>query len=148
MDNTIKVDVQNNVNVQGASISQGTAMTGQTPGMNWSALSAQLFVGGARKLIGATGNSELASFIRKGGKYAFGMSRILASGGTDVAAIAGMALDIAGDALSKANEVARVLAKMQNDTDMARIKAGLLYLGDTDKITTNWWSGRYKYGRG
>lgn len=145
MDKTIVIDVQNNVNVQGqASITQ----TVEGRGINFGAISSQFLVAGGRKLISATGNTELARFLGESGKYGFAVSRIIASGGTDVTAAAGLALDLAGEALKKATETAKAQAKLQNDVDMARLRAGLLDLSATDKITTNWWSGRYTYGRG
>lgn len=143
----IRIDITNTIAGQ-TSGGVGTPSATGTQGVNWSAISAQFLVTGARKLIGATGNSEIASFMKKGAKYGFGAMRILASGGTDVAAIAGMALDIAGDAISKANEVARKQATMENEIDAARVRAGLLDLSETTRVSENWWSGRYEYGRG
>lgn len=146
MENKIIIDVTNQVQLQAAP--SGETMQPSGAGVNWSAISSQFLVSGARKLVGATGNSQLSGFLRESGKYGFAAMRIIASGGTDIAAIAGMALDIGAEALRKANENARKIAKTENEVDMARIKAGLLDISNTNNITQSWWSGRYRYGRG
>lgn len=142
-DNTIQIDVRNTI-----TNAEQVASTQEQGGLNWSGISAQFAIRAGRQLISATGNTQVSQVLQKATQYGFGVARIIASGGTDVAAMAGLALNLANDAMRKANENARKLAKSQNEIDLARMNAGLLDMSDVTSIKTHWWSGRYKYGRG
>jgi hypothetical protein len=60
--------------------------------------------------------------------------------------IATLALTVSADALDKITDDIRKRAKADNETDNARIKAGLLDISDV-QIKSNWFSGRQTYKR-
>jgi hypothetical protein len=108
------------------------------------AISAQFLVRAGSRLIGATGNSEVSSAISKVAKYGFQTVRALLP--PNPIGIATLALTLGADALDKVTDNIRKQAVADNETDNARIKAGLLDISST-QVKSNWFSGRQTYKR-
>jgi hypothetical protein len=62
-------------------------------------------------------------------------------------AMATLGINLAAEAIQRIVKLEKDKAKKLNEVDNARIKAGLLVIGNS-QITENWITGRYKYGRG
>jgi hypothetical protein len=108
------------------------------------ALDAQFLVRAGTRLISATGNNEVSAAISKVARYGFQVARAVLP--PNPVGIATLALTISADALDKISDDIRKRAKADNDTDNARIKAGLLDVSSTS-IKQNWFSGRQTYKR-
>lgn len=108
------------------------------------ALDAQFLIRASSRIIGATGNNEVSAAISKVARYGFQTVRALLP--PNPVGIATLALTVSADALDKVTDSVRKQAKADNETDNARIKAGLLDITNT-QIKTNWFSGRQTYKR-
>jgi hypothetical protein len=108
------------------------------------ALDAQFLVRAGSRLISATGNNEVSAAISKVARYGFQTVRALLP--PNPVGIATLALTISADVLDKVTDDIRKRAIADNETDNARIKAGLLDISSTN-IKTNWFSGRQTYKR-
>jgi hypothetical protein len=108
------------------------------------ALDAQFLVRAGSRIISATGNNEISAAISKVARYGFQTVRALLP--PNPVGIATLALTVSADALDKVTDELRKKAKADNETDNARIKAGLLDISNV-QIKSNWFSGRQTYKR-
>ena len=108
------------------------------------ALDAQFLLRAGTRLISATGNNEVSAAISKVARYGFQTVRALLP--PNPIGIATLALTVSADALDKVTDELRKKAKADNETDNARIKAGLLDITNV-QIKSNWFSGRQTYKR-
>lgn len=108
------------------------------------ALDAQFLIRAGSRLISATGNNEISSAISKVARYGFQVARAVLP--PNPVGIATLALSVSADALDKITDDIRKRAKADNETDNARIKAGLLDISNT-QVKSNWFSGRQTYKR-
>jgi hypothetical protein len=108
------------------------------------ALDAQFLLRAGTRLISATGNNEVSAAISKVARYGFQTVRALLP--PNPVGIATLALTVSADALDKVTDELRKKAKADNETDNARIKAGLLDITNV-QIKSNWFSGRQTYKR-
>jgi hypothetical protein len=108
------------------------------------ALDAQFLVRAGSRIISATGNNEISAAISKVARYGFQTVRALLP--PNPVGIATLALTVSADALDKVTDELRKKAKADNETDNARIKAGLLDITNV-QIKSNWFSGRQTYKR-
>jgi hypothetical protein len=108
------------------------------------AIDAQLLLRAGTRIISATGNNEISAAISKVARYGFQTVRALLP--PNPVGIATLALTISADVLDKVSDNIRKQAKADNETDNARIKAGLLDISNV-QIKSNWFSGRQTYKR-
>jgi hypothetical protein len=108
------------------------------------ALDAQFLVRAGSRIISSTGNNEVSAAISKVARYGFQTVRALLP--PNPVGIATLALTISADVLDKVSDNIRKQAKADNETDNARIKAGLLDISNV-QIKSNWFSGRQTYKR-
>jgi hypothetical protein len=108
------------------------------------ALDAQFLVRAGSRIISSTGNNEISAAISKVARYGFQTVRALLP--PNPVGIATLALTISADVLDKVSDNIRKQAKADNETDNARIKAGLLDISGV-QIKSNWFSGRQTYKR-
>jgi hypothetical protein len=108
------------------------------------ALDAQFLLRAGSRIISATGNNEISAAISKVARYGFQTVRALLP--PNPVGIATLALTISADVLDKVSDNIRKQAKADNETDNARIKAGLLDISNV-QIKSNWFSGRQTYKR-
>jgi hypothetical protein len=108
------------------------------------ALDAQFLLRAGTRIISSTGNNEISAAISKVARYGFQTVRALLP--PNPVGIATLALTISADAIEKVTDELRKKAKADNETDNARIKAGLLDITDV-QIKSNWFSGRQTYKR-
>jgi hypothetical protein len=108
------------------------------------ALDAQFLLRAGTRIISSTGNNEISAAISKVARYGFQTVRALLP--PNPVGIATLALTISADVLDKVSDNIRKQAKADNETDNARIKAGLLDISDV-QIKSNWFSGRQTYKR-
>ena len=108
------------------------------------ALDAQFLLRAGTRLISATGNNEISAAISKVARYGFQTVRALLP--PNPVGIATLALTISADTLDKVTDEIRKRAKADNETDNARIKAGLLDVTNV-QVKSNWFSGRQTYKR-
>jgi hypothetical protein len=108
------------------------------------ALDAQFLLRAGSRIISATGNNEISAAISKVARYGFQTVRALLP--PNPVGIATLALTVSADALDKITDELRKKAKADNETDNARIKAGLLDISNV-QIKSNWFSGRQTYKR-
>jgi hypothetical protein len=108
------------------------------------ALDAQFLVRAGSRIISSTGNNEVSAAISKVARYGFQTVRALLP--PNPVGIATLALTISADVLEKVTDDIRKKAKADNETDNARIKAGLLDISNV-QIKSNWFSGRQTYKR-
>jgi hypothetical protein len=108
------------------------------------ALDAQFLVRAGSRIISATGNNEVSAAISKVARYGFQTVRALLP--PNPVGIATLALTVSADALDKVTDELRKKAKADNETDNARIKAGLLDITNV-QVKSNWFSGRQTYKR-
>lgn len=100
-----------------------------------------------RKILAATGNENLqqaGQAITQGTKYARLAGRAV---GGDISAMVNIGVDLALRAWTEIQNVKRELATLNNESDIARIQAGLLDVQGVT-ISKSWNSGRYTYTRG
>jgi hypothetical protein len=108
------------------------------------AIDAQFLLRAGTRIISATGNNEISAAISKVARYGFQTVRALLP--PNPIGIATLALTISADAIEKVTDELRKKAKADNETDNARIKAGLLDITNV-QIKSNWFSGRQTYKR-
>jgi hypothetical protein len=108
------------------------------------ALDAQFLLRAGTRIISSTGNNEISAAISKVARYGFQTVRALLP--PNPVGIATLALTISADVLDKVSDNIRKQAKADNETDNARIKAGLLDISNV-QIKSNWFSGRQTYKR-
>jgi hypothetical protein len=108
------------------------------------ALDAQFLLRAGTRIISSTGNNEISAAISKVARYGFQTVRALLP--PNPVGIATLALTISADVLDKVSDDIRKRAKADNETDNARIKAGLLDISNV-QIKSNWFSGRQTYKR-
>jgi hypothetical protein len=108
------------------------------------AIDAQFLLRAGTRIISATGNNEISAAISKVARYGFQTVRALLP--PNPVGIATLALTVSADALDKITDDIRKRAKADNETDNARIKAGLLDISNV-QIKSNWFSGRQTYKR-
>jgi hypothetical protein len=108
------------------------------------AIDAQFLLRAGTRIISATGNNEISAAISKVARYGFQTVRALLP--PNPVGIATLALTISADAIEKVTDELRKKAKADNETDNARIKAGLLDITNV-QIKSNWFSGRQTYKR-
>jgi hypothetical protein len=108
------------------------------------ALDAQFLLRAGTRIISSTGNNEISAAISKVARYGFQTVRALLP--PNPVGIATLALTISADVLDKVSDNIRKQAKADNETDNARIKAGLLDITNV-QIKSNWFSGRQTYKR-
>ena len=108
------------------------------------ALDAQFLLRAGTRIISSTGNNEVSAAISKVARYGFQTVRALLP--PNPVGIATLALTISADVLDKVSDNIRKQAKADNETDNARIKAGLLDISNV-QIKSNWFSGRQTYKR-
>lgn len=143
MPNEIKVEINSTLRLENA---QGQTLDTKAQGQMGNvlgALSAQFLVQGGVKLANSLGNAQLSRALGQGTKFAFLGVQMLSG---NPLAVATLGLNLASEAIKVAMQNKRDMAKMMNEIDNARIKAGLLDIGMSG-VTTNFY-GRYKYGRG
>ena len=143
-DKKIVIEVNNNLKVTSASGQQVQAQT-QKRGDIGSALSAQFLVQGGVRLANSLGNQQLSQVLSEGAKYTFLATKIMT--GANPMALATLGLNLASEAIQRIVKLEKDKAKRLNELDNARIKAGLLVIGNS-QVSENWITGRYKYGRG
>ena len=103
-------------------------------------ISAQMFVESASRIISASGNSELASGLSKASSYAFLGGRVIASGGTDVAALVSLVTKIGADvlqAITESNQSKREAAIKDNNADILRMRSGAFSINANTQISYN-----------
>jgi hypothetical protein len=108
------------------------------------AIDAQFLLRAGTRIISATGNNEISAAISKVARYGFQTVRALLP--PNPIGIATLALTVSADALDKVTDELRKKAKADNETDNARIKAGLLDVTNV-QIKSNWFSSRQTYKR-
>jgi hypothetical protein len=108
------------------------------------AIDAQFLLRAGSRIISATGNNEVSAAISKVARYGFQTARALLP--PNPIGIATLALTISADAIEKVTDNLRKQATADNETDNARIKAGLLDISEV-KIKNNWLTGRQTYRR-
>ena len=108
------------------------------------AIDAQFLLRAGTRIISATGNNEISAAISKVARYGFQTVRALLP--PNPVGIATLALTVSADAIEKVTDELRKKAKADNETDNARIKAGLLDITNV-QIKSNWFSGRQTYKR-
>ena len=108
------------------------------------AIDAQFLLRAGTRIISATGNNEISAAISKVARYGFQTVRALLP--PNPIGIATLALTVSADAIEKVTDELRKKAKADNETDNARIKAGLLDITNV-QIKSNWFSGRQTYRR-
>jgi hypothetical protein len=108
------------------------------------ALDAQFLLRAGTRIISSTGNNEISAAISKVARYGFQTVRALLP--PNPVGIATLALTVSADALDKITDDIRKRAKADNETDNARIKAGLLDISNV-QIKSNWFSSRQTYKR-
>jgi hypothetical protein len=108
------------------------------------AIDAQFLLRAGTRIISSTGNNEISAAISKVARYGFQTVRALLP--PNPIGIATLALTISADAIEKVTDELRKKAKADNETDNARIKAGLLDITNV-QIKSNWFSGRQTYKR-
>jgi hypothetical protein len=108
------------------------------------ALDAQFLLRAGSRIISSTGNNEISAAISKVARYGFQTVRALLP--PNPVGIATLALTISADVIEKVTDDIRKRAKADNETDNARIKAGLLDISNV-QIKSNWFSGRQTYKR-
>jgi hypothetical protein len=108
------------------------------------AIDAQFLLRAGTRIISATGNNEISAAISKVARYGFQTVRALLP--PNPIGIATLALTVSADAIEKVTDELRKKAKADNETDNARIKAGLLDITNV-QIKSNWFSGRQTYKR-
>jgi hypothetical protein len=108
------------------------------------AIDAQFLLRAGTRIISATGNNEISAAISKVARYGFQTVRALLP--PNPIGIATLALTVSADAIEKITDELRKKAKADNETDNARIKAGLLDITNV-QIKSNWFSGRQTYKR-
>jgi hypothetical protein len=108
------------------------------------ALDAQFLLRAGTRIISSTGNNEISAAISKVARYGFQTVRALLP--PNPVGIATLALTVSADAIEKVTDELRKKAKADNETDNARIKAGLLDVTNV-QIKSNWFSGRQTYKR-
>ena len=108
------------------------------------ALDAQFLLRAGTRIISSTGNNEVSAAISKVARYGFQTVRALLP--PNPVGIATLALTVSADAIEKVTDELRKKAKADNETDNARIKAGLLDITNV-QIKSNWFSGRQTYKR-
>lgn len=143
-DKKIIIDINNNVQVTGAN-GQPVAPRTDKRGDIGSALSAQFLVQGGVRLANSLGNQQLSQVLSEGAKYTFLATKIMT--GVNPMAMATLGINLAAEAIQRIVKLEKDKAKRLNEVDNARIKAGLLVIGNS-QISENWITGRYKYGRG
>lgn len=110
-----------------------------------SGISGAFLVQSGRKLIAATGNSELATGIGNAIKYG---TLGLRAATLDVSAIANIALDVATEAIKRVQEIRleRIeRANQANQIDILKMQLGRISGEQITSITTNRY-GRFIYG--
>ena len=103
-------------------------------------ISAQMVVENFTRIITATGNTELASSISKGSSYAFLGLRVLSSGGANIGADIALVTRIAADLIKliqQEKEERTKTAEAYNETDLLRMRAGLLQFNANTVISTD-----------
>jgi hypothetical protein len=108
------------------------------------AIDAQFLLRAGSRIISATGNNEVSAAISKVARYGFQTARALLP--PNPIGIATLALTISADAIEKVTDNLRKQATADNETDNARIKAGLLDISEV-RIKNNWLTGRQTYRR-
>jgi hypothetical protein len=108
------------------------------------ALDAQFLLRAGSRLISATGNNEISAAISKVARYGFQVARAVLP--PNPVGIATLALSISADVLDKVTDDLRKRATADNETDNARIKAGLLDISQV-QVKNNWFTGRQTYRR-
>jgi hypothetical protein len=108
------------------------------------ALDAQFLLRAGTRIISSTGNNEISAAISKVARYGFQTVRALLP--PNPVGIATLALTVSADAIEKVTDELRKKAKADNETDNARIKAGLLDITNV-QVKSNWFSGRQTYKR-
>jgi hypothetical protein len=150
MANEIIITVQNVIQGEQESATPAVpklkAAKGDKPNPNalFGAIDAQFLIRASSRIISSTGNNEVSAAISKVARYGFATVRALLP--PNPIGIATLALTISADVLDKVTDDIRKRAKADNDTDNARIKAGLLDVSSTS-IKQNWFSGRQTYKR-
>jgi hypothetical protein len=149
MANEIIITVQNQIQGEQAADTPEVPQpkkTGKPQGASsvLGALDAQFLVRASSRLISATGNNEISSAISKVARYGFQVARAVLP--PNPVGIATLALSISADVLDKVTDNIRKQAKADNETDNARIKAGLLDISNV-QVKSNWFSGRQTYKR-
>ena len=140
----IVLEINNNVSVQGQTGQPVTPRTNQRGDVG-SALSAQFLVQGGVRLANSLGNQQLSQALSEGAKYGFLASKILMS--ANPVALATLGINLASEAIQRIVKIEKEKAKQANEVDNARIRAGLMVIGNA-QISENFFTGRYKYGRG
>ena len=92
------------------------------------ALSAGLLIESSKKLLSATGNSEMSGAIEKTVKYGTLIARSVAG---DVTAMVTLAVEISASALMKVQELKQE-AQINNDAMYNKILTGEVYLGSSN----------------
>jgi hypothetical protein len=108
------------------------------------AIDAQFLLRAGSRIISATGNNEVSAAISKVARYGFQVARAILP--PNPMGIATLALTISADAIEKVTDNLRKQATADNETDNARIKAGLLDISQV-QIKNNWLTGRQTYRR-
>jgi hypothetical protein len=108
------------------------------------AIDAQFLLRAGSRIISSTGNNEVSAVISKVARYGFQIARAVLP--PNPMGIATLALTISADAIEKVTDNLRKQATADNETDNARIKAGLLDISEV-RIKNNWLTGRQTYRR-
>jgi hypothetical protein len=108
------------------------------------ALDAQFLLRAGSRIISSTGNNEISAAISKVARYGFQVARAVLP--PNPVGIATLALTISADVIEKVTDDLRKRATADNETDNARIKAGLLDISQV-QVKNNWFTGRQTYRR-
>ena len=110
------------------------------------ALSANLLLGSAKKLMGSIQNENIQKFnmqLSQTIKYGTLITRSL---GQDYVAMITLCIELLAEGIKMIQSNAIKSATERNSVDEARYSAGILELNNV-RVTKDWWSGRYTYSR-
>lgn len=162
-DKEIRIQVIAEINVNGTPItSQTNPVTSLTPitpqvqnntptsipnqgGGFGQAISASFLIQSGRKLISASGNSQISQAIGNAVKYGT-LTLQLFNPATAVPAALTMAVELASQALQKVNELKQKVQE-NNQTQYNKILSGEIFLGPGEYITTKDFWGNITYSK-
>ena len=139
-----EININNSVKLEGT---QGQTISPKSQGQMGNvlgAISAQFMIQGGVKLANSLGNAQLSRALGESTKFAFLGVQMLSG---NPMAVATLGLELASQAIKVATQNKKDMAKMMNEIDNARMKAGLLDISGAT-VSENAFTGRYKYGRG
>ena len=143
-DNRIIVDIQNVVIDQTGAASREGGMMGSvpsTPNQIFGAISAQLLIKSASRLISASGNQELSKAMNQGASYLFLGARALSMDPTAIITLGVKLISDVSKLIDEFEQQKRDQAQAYNELDMMKMMTGQLVIQSNTEISYN------KYGR-